>query len=81
MTTVAPYPLAWPTGVPRTPSIKRIRSPFRTGFALTLKAAAEEATRFLVGDPANGIPLRSPMPHEIQDHILSLAAQVDKSNG
>lgn len=30
--TIAPYPLQWPTGVQRTPSSQRDRSPFRTGY-------------------------------------------------
>lgn len=33
--------------------------------------AATIATSFLVGDPANGIPLRNPMPHEIAERILA----------
>lgn len=30
--TITPYPLAWPDGVVRTPTQRRIKSPFRTGF-------------------------------------------------
>jgi hypothetical protein len=37
-----------------------------------LEDAAKVATSFLVGDPFNGVPLRSPMAHEIADAILSL---------
>lgn len=37
-----------------------------------LREAAEVATRFLVGDPAKGIPLRNPMAHEIAAAILAL---------
>lgn len=36
------------------------------------EAAAAKATSFLVGDPENGVPLRSPMPHEIADAIRKL---------
>lgn len=35
--------------------------------------AAKVATSFLVGDPFNGVPLRSPMAHEIADAILALS--------
>ena len=37
-----------------------------------LDDAAHKATSFLVGDPKNGIPLRSPSPHEIRAAILAL---------
>lgn len=37
-----------------------------------LRRAASKATSFLVGDPANGVPLRSPMAHEVAAAILSL---------
>lgn len=37
-----------------------------------LEEAADAATKFLVGDPFNGVPLRSPGPHEIAAHIRSL---------
>lgn len=37
-----------------------------------LRQAAKRATSFLVGDPANGAPLRSPSPHEIEKAIRSL---------
>ncbi|TPN44416.1 J domain-containing protein [Mesorhizobium sp. B1-1-4] len=30
--TIAPYPLNWPQGMPRTSAMRRIRSPFRTGY-------------------------------------------------
>lgn len=40
-----------------------------------LEEAANIATSFLVGDPANGIPLRNPMAHEIADAIRSLKQQ------
>lgn len=30
--TIAPYPLQWPQGMPRTSAQRRIRSPFRTGY-------------------------------------------------
>lgn len=46
MTTVAPYPLTWPTGVPRTPAAKRIRSPFRTGFDQAIKNVAKSLRMF-----------------------------------
>lgn len=36
------------------------------------EAAAHKATSFLVGDPENAIPLRSPMPYEIADAIREL---------
>lgn len=36
------------------------------------EAAAHMATSFLVGDPANGVPLRSPSPHQIADAIRAL---------
>ena len=39
-----------------------------------LEEAARKATSFLVGDPANGIPLRNPMAHEIAAAIRALAA-------
>lgn len=34
--------------------------------------AASKATGFLVGDPANGIPLRNPMSHEINTAIRAI---------
>lgn len=43
--------------------------------ANALRDAATKATSFLVGDPQNGIPLRSPMTHEVADAIL---AMIDK---
>ena len=33
------------------------------------EACAKVATGFLVGDPHNGVPFRSPTPHEIADAI------------
>lgn len=41
----------------------------------TIEACAKVATSFLVGDPANGIPLRNPMAHEIATKIRALASQ------
>lgn len=43
----------------------------------TLMEAARKATSFLVGDPANGIPLRNPMAHEVEVAILAL---IDKES-
>ena len=40
--------------------------------AKALRDAATKATSFLVGDPQNGIPLRSPMTHEVADAILAM---------
>jgi len=37
-----------------------------------LEEAAHTAVSFLVGDPRNGIPLRSPSPHEIARAIRAL---------
>ena len=42
------------------------------GVALGIEAAAVNATSFLVGDPANGVPLRNPMAHEIAEAIRAL---------
>lgn len=40
------------------------------GFTAAMQeACAKEATSFLSGDPKNGIPLRSPTPHEIASAI------------
>jgi len=39
-----------------------------------LERAATKATSFLVGDPENGVPFRSPMPHEIADAIRKMKA-------
>jgi hypothetical protein len=44
------------------------------------EAAARKATNFLVGDPANGIPLRAPMPHEIADAIRALPLKLDSED-
>lgn len=41
--------------------------------------AAKVATSFLVGDPRNGVSLRSPMPHEISDRILALLEKAPKA--
>ena len=43
------------------------------GRASVREDAAKVATSFLVGDPFNGVPLRSPMAHEIADAILALS--------
>ena len=43
----------------------------------TAEHCAKIATSFLVGDPANGVPLRSPTPHEIADRIR---ASMDQSH-
>lgn len=40
--------------------------------AETVEAAAKVATSFLVGDPKNDIPLRSPMAHEIATAIRAM---------
>lgn len=71
------YPIDWEQTIRQ----NKERQKARAVIAMTLKAAAEEATKFLVGDPVNGIPLRTPMPHEISDHIRFLAKQMEKSNG
>lgn len=39
--------------------------------------AASKATGFLVGDPTNGIPLRSPMSHEINTAIRAIPLPTD----
>ena len=44
--TVAPYPLHWPTGVPRTPALKRQRSPFRTSFDAAVSNVAKSLRLF-----------------------------------
>lgn len=45
--TVAPYPLCWPTGVPRTPANKRITStPFRTDFDRAVRNVADSLRKF-----------------------------------
>lgn len=44
----------------------------RQGVREGVEMAARAATSFLVGDPHNGIPLRSPTPHQIADRIRSL---------
>ena len=40
-----------------------------------LEEAAAKATSFLVGDPANGIPLRNPLAHEVADAIRSMKSK------
>lgn len=40
-----------------------------------LEEAANKATSFLVGDPAKGVPLKSPTPHQIAAAIRALATQ------
>jgi hypothetical protein len=45
----------------------------------TLEEAAKVATSFLVGDPANGVPLRNPMAHEIAQAIRSLSEDKEHS--
>lgn len=40
--------------------------------AAAYEDAAHKATSFLVGDPANGVPLRNPMAHEIADAIRAM---------
>jgi len=40
-----------------------------------LEEAAHKATSFLVGDPANGVPLRNPMAHEIAAAIRALIGE------
>lgn len=44
--TISPYPLAWPDGVARTPHIKRLNSPFRTGFDQAVKNVSESLRLF-----------------------------------
>lgn len=44
--TISPYPLAWPDGVPRTPSVRRVKSPFRTGFDQAVKNVADSLRLF-----------------------------------
>ena len=43
--TIAPYPLAWPDNVARTPPARRVRSPFRTGY----EQAVRNVTKSLQG--------------------------------
>lgn len=43
----------------------------------TLEFAARQATDFLVGDPRNGVPLRSPVPHEIAKRLRSLSPKAE----
>lgn len=44
-----------------------------------LEGAARAATGFLVGDPANGVPLRNPMAHEIAERIRTLKSKEPQS--
>lgn len=46
---------------------------YENGFRAGIEAAAKKATSFLVGDPANGVPLRSPSPHQIAEAIRALS--------
>ena len=46
MSTIAPYPLAWPDGVPRTAPMRRVRSPFRTGYAAAVENVAQSLRMF-----------------------------------
>ena len=56
---------------------KQLRAELTTALAErdeALERAATKATSFLVGDPENGVPFRSPMPHEIADAIRKMKA-------
>jgi hypothetical protein len=46
----------------------------REARAEAFEEAAKAAVSFLRGDPINGVPFRSPTPHEIAEHIRRLAA-------
>jgi len=46
MTTIAPYPLQWPTGVARTPPMKRQRSPFKTRYENAIENVATSLRLF-----------------------------------
>ena len=46
MTTIAPYPLAWPDGVARTASGRRLKSPFRTAYASAVENVADSLRLF-----------------------------------
>lgn len=48
---------------------------------MALEEAARKATSFLVGDPANGVPLRSPMASEIASAIRALAQKEGGKDG
>lgn len=45
---------------------------YRAGQEEMQERCAKRATNFLVGDPKIGVPLRSPMPHEISEAIRAL---------
>jgi len=45
----------------------------------TLEFAARQATGFLVGDPRNGVPLRSPVPYEIAKRLRSLSPKAESN--
>ena len=45
-----------------------------------MREAAGMATSFLVGHPGEGVPMRSPTPHEIKRRILA-AAEKESGNG
>lgn len=53
----------------------------RAGMVDGLREAARLSVSFLVGDPANEIPLRNPMPHQIKDYILARAEQIERGEG
>lgn len=44
----------------------------RRGAERMRETCAAKATGFLVGDPANGVPLRNPMAHEIATAIRAI---------
>jgi hypothetical protein len=56
-------------------SVERLLPIIAAREAAVWKAAAAVATSFLVGDPKNDVPLRSPMPHEIAAAINTKAQE------
>lgn len=46
MTTITPYPLQWPDGMPRTVPARRVRSPFRTGYAQAVQNVVKSLQGF-----------------------------------
>lgn len=48
------------------------RAAIATLVPLVAERCARDATSFLVGDPANGVPLRNPMAHEVAERIRAL---------
>jgi hypothetical protein len=46
-----------------------------------VEACAQKATGFLVGDPLNGIPLKSPNPHQIAEALLRLRKEATDAQG